>query len=155
MDFSKCSEACDSRCKDDGKDIEDCSVASLFVDEGCSPINDIWADNLFNTWRANNTFGAVCACENVGFMVGENEMNDFKEDDCDDFCQQGGYGGVQYWSTTSTSKPTQSPTTPAPTTTKSQLPWWAIVVIILGCTVLIYTMCFMNKKPTSGPGLEQ
>ena len=145
--FEECSNTCDEMCTNP----DDCDTAPVFLFKG-KRINGTWAQNLLSEWQASNVVGSVCACKEMGYMIGKNKNDDFDEGDCDDHCSQEGNGGIGYWTSIkapSTPSPTTSSPTPSPTSPpkSNPMPWWSILIIIVGFAVLVFTMCFI--KPSS------
>lgn len=139
--FDECSDQCNSFCHVDfgvGTDgeLEDCQASPLYIDE-YETIDDNIAIKYISEFKASK----VCVCELKGFKIGANNISDFEEQDCDNFCSG---KGVRSWLTTDEEI--------SPTSTS--LPTWAVAffssVVCVG--FLMITLLFCKTKPGSRSG---
>mmetsp|Transcript_31778 Transcript_31778/g.47469 ORF Transcript_31778/g.47469 Transcript_31778/m.47469 type:complete len:274 (+) Transcript_31778:164-985(+) len=145
--FDECSAQCNLTCFSAYGEEDGCEYSPLFVDES-KTIDEKSANEYISAWQQSGTSGKVCACKTRGFMIGTNNITNFQEQACNEFCLQvDSLGGVKYWLTTDeviTPPPTSSPTSPP----IQKLNTWAVAflssVVCVGFLMIAGLFCMNN-----------
>ncbi|KAK1741184.1 hypothetical protein QTG54_008436 [Skeletonema marinoi] len=144
--FEECSAQCNSTCFSEFGELAGCEHFPLLVDES-NTLDEKSAKEYISTWQQSDTPGKVCVCE-TGFMIGtNNNITNFQEGSCDEFCLS--LGSVKkFWLTTTdeliTPPPTSSPTSPP----IQKLNTWAVAflssVVCVGFLMIAGLFCKNN-----------